>query len=152
LARIIAKRKGKVKVMGKLVFYNCLDCGTLFLGEYGVEPVCPRPRCVQRRYEEIIANVLREKEILARLIQFAYERRVVNNMWYSCPHCNTLFHVGYGGRFDCPTCKYNCREPKYKGNGKNQKKTKPDSRSRISYKLPGYYRDGVDYPSDGVGW
>lgn len=99
------KRKGEVKVMVNLVFYNCLVCGTMFLGEYGVEPVCPGPICVLRRQQELIRGIKEKIDILARQLQYHSEMRLICGcVLCGCPNCNILFLNENNNEPVCPIC------------------------------------------------
>lgn len=91
--------------MTNLIFYNCLDCGTVFLGEHGVEPVCPGPECVLRRQEKIIRDVKKKIDILAGLLQYYTESRLMaNSVVYVCPNCRTSFFSMNRNKLICPIC------------------------------------------------
>lgn len=96
--------------MVDLVFYNCPDCGCLFIGEYGVKPLCPGLECAGRRYEEIIKSVNEKKVSLeSKQLQYYTERRVVYGcVIYSCSNCNVLFFRVNNDNLVCPICGYYC--------------------------------------------
>lgn len=78
----------------------------MFLGEYGVEPVCPGQKCVCRRYEEIARRVEEEIDKLARWLQYYAEWRIMCNcILYECPNCNTTFFcMDDSKKLVCPIC------------------------------------------------